>query len=485
MFMRTLVRGGLALVLAASCGVSISLVVSVVEDNQTTTEAEHVEIQSKAHNATGIRYVKNSGICETTPNVTQISGYINVGTNMSMWFWFFESRNSPEAAPFTLWLNGGPGCSSMIGLFQENGPCLVNADGNSTTLNPYSWNNLSNMIYIDQPIGTGFSYGTDTVNSTEAAAPFVWTAFQVLFESQLFSKYASREFIFATESYGGHYGPSFVTYFDEQNALIASGEIDAVPIVVSALMINNGWYDPLIQNIAYLDFVTYAPGYGQLQPDDVLKNISDSLYGPDGCVAQENACYAAGTSTKSNKICRDADNYCGNNVYTPAAGDYDGYDIRQNSSGLFPPEYYVHYLHKEDVMKKIGAQVKYEECSDAPYEKFVKTGDGARTWLLQLSALVNSRMKILIWAGDTDLVCNWLGGHASVLAMDWYGNETLHNTPLTNMTIDGKPVAAVQNVDNFSFARVYGAGHEVPAFQPQAALQIFSQVVRKEQLHSV
>ena len=48
--------------------------------------------------------------------------------------------------------------------------------------------------------------------------------------------------------------------------------------------------------------------------------------------------------------------------------------------------------------------------------------------------------------------CNWLGGHASVLAMDWYGNETLHNTPFTNMTIDGKPVAAIQNVDNFSFA---------------------------------
>ncbi|KAG2119493.1 Alpha/Beta hydrolase protein [Suillus discolor] len=485
MFMRTLVRAGVTLLLAASRGVSISLVVSVVEDNHTTTETGHLEIHSKVHNATGIRYVKNSGICETTPNVTQISGYINVGTNMSMWFWFFESRNSPETAPFTLWLNGGPGCSSMIGLFQENGPCLVNADRNSTTLNPYSWNNLSNMIYIDQPIGTGFSYGTDTVNSTEAAAPFVWTAFQVLFESQLFSKYASREFIFATESYGGHYGPSFVTYFDEQNALIASGEIDAVPIVVSALMINNGWYDPLIQDIAYLNFATYAPGYGQLQPDDVLKNISDSLYGPDGCVAQENACYAAGTSTHSNKICRDADNYCDVNVFTPAAGDYDSYDIRQNSSGLFPPEYYVHYLHKEDVMKKIGAQVKYEECPDAPYEKFVKTGDVARTWLPQLSALVNSRMKIFIWAGDADMVCNWLGGHASVLAMDWYGNETLHNTPLTNMTIDGKPVAAVQNVDNFSFARVYGAGHEVPAFQPQAALEIFSQVVRKEQLHSV
>ena len=51
-----------------------------------------------------------------------------------------------------------------------------------------------------------------------------------------------------------------------------------------------------------------------------------------------------------------------------------------------------------------------------------------------------------------DFSCNWLGGHASVLAMDWYGNETLHNTPMTNITINGTAVAAVQNVDNFSFA---------------------------------
>lgn len=57
--------------------------------------------------------------------------------------------------------------------------------------------------------------------------------------------------------------------------------------------------------------------------------------------------------------------------------------------------------------------------------------------------------------------CNWLGGHASVLAMDWYGKERINRTPLTNMTINGKAVAAIQNVDNFSFARIYEAGHEV------------------------
>ncbi|KAJ3826667.1 alpha/beta-hydrolase [Lentinula raphanica] len=430
-----------------------------------------------------IRFVNNSGICETTPGVQQMSGYITVGQNMNMWFWFFEARDSPETAPFTLWLNGGPGCSSMIGLFQENGPCHVNADL-TTTLNPYSWNN-SNIIYIDQPIGTGFSYGTDTVNSTEAAAPFVWTAFQMLFETPQFAKFESREFIFATESYGGHYGPSFVTYFDEQNSLIQSGKLQGETITVSALMINNGWYDPLLQNKAYVDFATDAPGYGQLQSDEVIARLNEAFYGPNGCQAQEQACYDAGNSTASNKICSTADDFCIENVFVPAVGNRDSDDLRQNSSALFPPEFYVDYLQQASIQNAIGAQTKYSECPDAPYELFTKTGDDARTWLPQLGALANSKLKLLIWAGDADINCNWLGGHASVLAMDWYGSTKLANTPFTNMTINGTAVAAVQNVDNFTFARVYASGHEVPAFQPVAALEIFKQIVNMEQLHSV
>lgn len=92
-----------------------------------------------------LSFVQDSGICETTPGVTTYSGYLSVGTNMSMFFWFFEARNNPSTAPLALWLNGGPGCSSMIGLFQENGPCNfpVNGSTDEPTLNPYSWNNYA------------------------------------------------------------------------------------------------------------------------------------------------------------------------------------------------------------------------------------------------------------------------------------------------------------------------------------------------------
>lgn len=140
-----------------------------------------------------------------------------------MWFWFFESRNSPSTAPLAAWFNGGPGCSSMIGLFQvcsldsifedtvnlssqqENGPCQFYNGSSTPSLNPYSWNEYANMIYIDQPIGTGFSYGTDPVTSTVTAAPYVWALLQAFYAN--FPQYENRDFGLFTESYGGHYGP--------------------------------------------------------------------------------------------------------------------------------------------------------------------------------------------------------------------------------------------------------------------------------------
>lgn len=85
----------------------------------------------------------SSQICETTPGVKQYSGYIEVGHNMSMFFWYFESRQAPEKAPLVAWMNGGPGCSSMIGAFQEHGPCKFFDGHEYPSNNSYSWSRLA------------------------------------------------------------------------------------------------------------------------------------------------------------------------------------------------------------------------------------------------------------------------------------------------------------------------------------------------------
>jgi hypothetical protein len=76
-----------------------------------------------------------------------------------------ESRNDPKNAPLSLYLGGGPGTTSLGGATAENGPCTINRDSNSTTLNPWSWNNNVNMLYVDQPVQVGFSYD-ELVSST-------------------------------------------------------------------------------------------------------------------------------------------------------------------------------------------------------------------------------------------------------------------------------------------------------------------------------
>lgn len=93
------------------------------------------------------------------------------------------------------------------------------------------------------------------------------------------------------------------------------------------------------------------------------------------------------------------------NVFVPAVGNRDSEDLRQNASSPdpFPPEYYVNFLNIKSIQDKIGANVKYVECSDPVDAQFEKTGDDARTLLPQLSALVNSTLKTLIWVSDQQL----------------------------------------------------------------------------------
>lgn len=85
----------------------------------------------------------------------------------------------------------------MIGLFQENGPCHFVNGSDTPSLNEHSWNNYANMLYVDQPIGVGFSYGSDNATSTETAAPYVWKMLQAFYAQ--FPEYESRDFAIFTE----------------------------------------------------------------------------------------------------------------------------------------------------------------------------------------------------------------------------------------------------------------------------------------------
>lgn len=123
-------------------------------------------LQSQRFPGASISY-KETQFCETTPGVKSYSGYVSLPSrllgdvpddsyNANFFFWYFESRHDPSNAPTAIYLGGGPGTSSFDGA--SNFPCNINPDSNSTTLNEFSWNTNVNMLYIDQPVGSGFSY---------------------------------------------------------------------------------------------------------------------------------------------------------------------------------------------------------------------------------------------------------------------------------------------------------------------------------------
>jgi cathepsin A (carboxypeptidase C) len=133
----------------------------------------------------------------------QWTGWLDVGPH-HLFFWFFESRTTPEEDPLVLWLTGGPGGSSMLGMLEELGACLINEYGNGTIHNEFGWNKHSNLLFVDQPSGVGFSYSDkgDSVPSSSFSAAEDLHIFLQIFVSQAFPNLRERPFHISGESYG-------------------------------------------------------------------------------------------------------------------------------------------------------------------------------------------------------------------------------------------------------------------------------------------
>lgn len=433
-----------------------------------------------------LRFIENSGICETTPGIYQASGYADLAKNQSLWWWFFESRNNPATAPFSIWLNGGPGSSSMIGLFQENGPCRINEDEATVSLNPYSWNNNANMLFIDQPVGVGYSHGTLDVGTSVEAAEALWNMLQIFLSNPTFSHLAQNNFALWTESYGGHYGPTFAHYFLQQNEAIKNGTISGTILNLTNLGIGNGLTDPLHQYPQYAVYAKSNP-YRQIVSDSVIERANNSLYESGGCLDQITSCYETG----STRTCSRAQSFCNDNILSPLAGNVDVYDVRASSDDPYPPDI-TNYLTNTTLMSIIGAESTWQETNLDVYSNFAATGDWMHDSAPDLAAVVNAGVRTVIYDGDADYICNYMGFEAMVNNLQTEFSSEFAAQSFTNYTVDGKSAGLFKNAGTFSYIRVFASGHEVPAYnntavglaKGQAASQFFEQAMRGEPLCS-
>ncbi|KAF3051732.1 hypothetical protein E8E11_007259 [Didymella keratinophila] len=458
------------------------------------------------------------GICELDPNVKSYSGYADVGKDQHVFWWFFESRNQdPSKAPLTVWINGGPGSSSMIGLFQELGPCGVGPDLKPFN-NPYSWSNASNMLFIDEPTQVGFSYSipipgykddngyiiqlpnatcpdyaesygtcgtyskpdlTLTANTTQSAAPNMWKTLQGFMGA--FPQYSRNGFNFATESYGGHYGPVFNEYFLEQNAKNITG---AHKIDLENVLIGNGWFDPLIQYQAYYNFSVFPGNTYDYDPYNasVKAQWYNNLYGAGNCVDMTKQCYATG----ENAVCSRADNFCASeveNLYDIYSGR-DEYDMRELTPDPFPYDFFAQYLNTPTVQKAIGAYQNFSTSSGTVSSAFGNTGDDDREsgTIEACRKLLAAGVQVMLYYGDADYNCNWLGGQgvAEEIAAPGYDTAGFVNISTSDNIVHGQ----VKQSGLFSFVRIYESGHEVPFYQPLASLEIFERALKQVDIAS-
>ncbi|KAL8883220.1 MAG: hypothetical protein Q9192_007345, partial [Flavoplaca navasiana] len=454
------------------------------------------------------------GVCETTPGVNSYSGYIDLAPDAHTFFWFFEARSNPAEAPLTLWLNGGPGSDSLIGLFQELGPCNVTEDLESM-VNPYSWSEVSNMLFISQPLGVGFSYSEsepgslnpftgETENSTfgvsgrwpvinaseldttDLSAIATWHVLQGFLANlpQLDSRLGSgtKQFNLWTESYGGHYGPAFFNYFYEQNEMIRNGMTNGTELIFDTLGIGNGIFDLYTQAPYYPEFTQYN-SYGiQLVNETVYEYMKFACNMPlYGCLAQVDACRQVNRSTEIGQLyCQQATDQCRTNVEQPyyVFGGRGVYDIRHPYDDPTPPKYFNDYLNKANVQNALGVNLNYTQSNNEVSYAFQMTGDFAYpNFIEDLEMILNSSVRVALFYGDADYICNWFGGEAVSLAVNYTNKEQFAASGYTPFLVDGNEYGEVREYGNFSFLRIYEAGHEVPFYQPLASLEYFRRVL--------
>lgn len=410
--------------------------------------------------------IKNTPKGLGVDDVKQYSGYLDIeDEDKHFFYWFFESRNDPKNDPVILWLNGGPGCSSLTGLFFELGPASIDKNLKPVK-NPYSWNNNASVIFLDQPVNVGYSYSSESISNTKAAGIDV-LAFLDLFFKQ-FPEYSKLPFHIAGESYGGHYIPMFAKEIIE--AKDKNFEL-------SSVLIGNGLTDVLVQYEYYQPMACGEGGYEAVVDEDSCDAMADSI---PRCTSLINSCYESGSVWS----CVPATIYCNNAQMGPyQKTGRNVYDIRtmcEGSSLCYSELSYIDdYLNLPEVKAAVGAEVDdYEGCNFDVNRNFMFTGDWMKADFRDaIIDVLETDLPVLIYAGDKDFICNWLGNEAWTNKLEWKGSKGFSKAPV-NKWLNGKSHAGnSKNYENFTFLRVFDGGHMVPHDQPDNSLDMVNRWV--------
>ncbi|KAL7084934.1 hypothetical protein ACP275_14G253100 [Erythranthe tilingii] len=404
-------------------------------------------------------------------NLAHHAGYFKLphAKNARMFYFFFKSRNNKNNDPVVVWLSGGPGCSGSLALFYANGPFRL-TNNLSLIWNNFGWDKVSNLIYVDQPIGTGFSdtsYNGDFRESTEAASMDFYDFLQAFFKKH--PRYAKNKFYMTGESYAGHYIPAFSARIHQANKNKKSTYIN-----IKGLAIGNGMTEPEIQFRAFPDYALDMKLINNFSYHRLVNSFPP-------CQKQIKLCGSNDSSS-----CLLAVTYCNSiikEILREAGGNINYYDIRKKCEGPLCYDYsnVVKFLNQINVRKALGAgNMQFVPCSAAVHNIMAK--DLMKSFGDRIPALLLDGVKVLVYAGEYDLLCNWLGNWRWVTAMGWYGRKNFELAPSNPFVVDGMKMGFKKSYGSLTFLKVFNAGHMVPMDQPKASLEMLTRWMKGKSL---
>ncbi|XP_047323968.1 serine carboxypeptidase-like [Impatiens glandulifera] len=380
-----------------------------------------------------------------------------------MFYFFFESRKHKKTDPVVIWLTGGPGCSSELAMFYENGPFHI-ANNLSLLSNPFGWDQASNLIFVDQPTGTGFSYSSnedDIRHDEQGVSNDLYDFLQAFFKQH--PEYVKNAFYITGESYAGHYIPAFASRVHKGNKDRQPGTIH---INFKGFAIGNGLTNPEIQYKAYPD---YALSHNLIKRSDYKK--LKRLIPP--CEKAIKLCGSNGGQS-----CVTALSTC-NSIFSnilSIAGNINFYDVRKKCKTQLCYDFsrMEKLLNQQTVRDALGVGAReFVSCSSKVYDALQV--DWMRNLEVGIPELIEDGIKLLVYAGEYDLICNWLGNSRWVNAMKWSGQKTFISAPSIPFKVDGAEAGQLKGHGPLTFIKVFNAGHMVPMDQPKVALEILRQ----------
>ncbi|KAI3849321.1 hypothetical protein MKW92_002907 [Papaver armeniacum] len=412
------------------------------------------------------------------------AGYVKIREKdeKALFYWFFEAQENPSTKPLVLWLNGGPGCSSIAyGAAQELGPFLLRDEDSKITLNKFSWNKAANILFLEAPVGVGFSY-TNKSSDLKELGDRVTADDSHAFLLQWFKRFPnfkSHDFYITGESYAGHYVPQLSELIFERNK-VASKE---TYINFKGFMIGNAVINDATDE---LGFIEYAWSHAIIS-DEVYHSIVKECDFKNG--NQSTLCSAAVASFYQGYS--DIDIY---SIYTPkcirdddekqkrthklltAPWTFTQHDLwhKLPAGGRYDPctDYYVEdYFNRKDVQRALHANLTnlpypYTPCSGV----IRKWNDSPDSVLPIIQKLLNAGLRIWIYSGDTD-------GRVPITSTRYSVNEMkLRVKEKWRAWFHRRQVAGwvTSYEGGLTLATVRGAGHQVPVFAPDQSLSLFS-----------